>query len=225
MLFRLIPFSLLFLTFFCFMLGLYIPAGDLQRIAVFLSQSGTSNPTLIAKVRLIPWLCFLSGFEFALLAVWAYFHQKQAEGIFSGCWNPCSIKDTAWNGLLVLYGLVALLSLNFYAVNLTTRLLSPQRGSTCISSRVPKDYQAICSAILNETPPSARILIRTNRDEKYILNYDIYPRRLYFYPDKSMPVAGVPAEWFRKYQIDWILEIPMAEPMTFSLQRCQERSQ
>ncbi len=225
MLSRLIPLILLLLTILCLLSGFYLSAGELQRIAAFLSQSGTSNPTLMAKVRLIPWLGFLSGFEFALLAALTYFHRKQTERIFSNCWKARSIKDTAWNGLLVLYGLVALLSLNFCAVNLTTRLLSPQRDSTYISSHGPKDYAAICSAILNETPPSARILIRTNRDEKYILNYDLYPRRLYFYPDKSVPVAGIPAEWLRKYRIEWILEIPMAEPMTFSLQRCQGRTQ
>jgi hypothetical protein len=221
---RLFLIILLILTILCFSSAFFLSEDELRRIATFLSQSGAPNPILLAKVRQIPWLCFLSGFEFALLAALTYFKRKQSERIFSDCWKTCSIKEAAWNGLLVLYGLVALLSLNFYAVQLTSRVLIPHNDSTCISSHGPKDYEAICSAIVAETPPSARILIRTDRDEKYILNYDLHPRRFYFYPDRSLPLAGIPAEWLRKYRIDWILEIPMAEPMTFSLRRCRERS-
>jgi hypothetical protein len=220
MLYRSIPLICLLLTILCILSGYFFSAGELQWIATFLSQSGSSNPTLMAKVRLIPWLCFLCGCEFGLLAALTFSRRKQMERLFSDSWKACSLKEATWIGLLALYGLVALLSLNFYAVQLTTRFFISHEDSKYQSSHGPLEYAAIYSAILKETPLSARILIRTDRDEKYILNYDLHPRRFYYYPDRSMPLADIPAKWLQKYKIDWMLEIPTTEPMTFSLQRC-----
>jgi hypothetical protein len=49
------------------------------------------------------------------------------------------------------------------------------------------------------------------------MNYELYPRKFYFYPDRALPLSAVPAEWMAQKRIDWTLDISDSEPIRFSL--------
>jgi len=49
------------------------------------------------------------------------------------------------------------------------------------------------------------------------LNYDLYPRRFYFYPDPERHAAEIPEEWQERCHISWILEIDDRDPRKFLL--------
>jgi hypothetical protein len=221
---RAISLTLLLLAMLFLIIGLFLSEEQLQQLATLLSQSGSLNPTLMAKVQLFPRLCVLSSIEVSLLAMFIFYRRNRMEKIVSDYRTTCSARQILWFGLFALYGLLAFISLNFYAVSLTMRFSSMPMYSSGNTLRGPAEYEAICSAIRAQTPSSARILIQTARDEKYLLNYDLYPRRFYFYPDHSVPVAGIPDDWLRKYQIGWILEIPATDPLTLLLRRCPGNS-
>jgi len=135
------------------------------------------------------------------------------------------MQSTSLMLLLVLSSTVSLLSLNFEAVHLAYRLRQRAGKSQAENAAVSfGDEYGVIKAVREQTPESAAIFVRTARPLQFLLAYELYPRQFYSYPQRSYPPEWIPASWFVKHRIQWILEISDSNPMQFSLRPRQEGS-
>jgi hypothetical protein len=74
-------------------------------------------------------------------------------------------------------------------------------------------------SVRETTPETAALLIKTQRPLQFLLNYELYPRKFYFYPERGTSVSSIPQAWLDQRRIGWILEISDTEPLQFKLAR------
>ena len=113
---------------------------------------------------------------------------------------------------------IAILSLNFGAISLVNRLKVNMGRSAAelIAADFGDDYRIVRS-VRETTPETAALLIKTQRPLQFLLNYELYPRRFYFYPERHVPISSIPQAWLDQRHIGWILEISDTEPLQFKL--------
>lgn len=206
---------------FCFAGGILVAAGwslsgrDLAALAPIVGQAGTPNPPLLRKLQLVPTLLAVTGVQclmFAAIGIFLSRRDSRAGPNMRGNY-PLGLRL-----LVAAWAAVAVLSVNFGAISLANRLKQSQSLSAAerTAADLGDDYQ-IVRDVRASTPETAVILIRTGRPLQFLLNYDLYPRKFYFYSDRDLPIASIPESWMNRRHIDWTLEISDGEPLQFKL--------
>ena len=114
--------------------------------------------------------------------------------------------------------MTGLLALNFGWVSLSTRLVTYGLDRESQVAADLGERYAIVKAVRDQTPENACIAIRTREPIKYLLNYELFPRRFFVYSDPERGLSEVPPEWLQEHSIAWILEIRDGSPGEFILQ-------
>ena len=197
--------------------GFALSGDDMAWLAALVGQSGSPNPRLLEKLRLVSLLSIVTGVELLLLAISLMFVRRRT---LSWADRALWVGSPPFGVCLLLGGWVAiaLLSLNFGAISLVNRSKDGQglTAAELLASDFGDDY-GVVRAVRDTTPESAAILIKTQRPLQFLLNYELYPRRFFFYPDRGIPVSSVPEAWLDQRHIGWTLEISDSEPLHFNL--------
>ncbi len=213
---RLIPFLSSVVALLVILLGVVLLNRDLNWLARFLTQAGAPNATNLEKIRLLPLTLVLTGSEAFLLSLLGIAYHRRIFTFVSSAKIGLNKRQQVVLLLLCLYGITAVMALNFSAIIFGESLGAPQLRDEAFSGALPEEY-AVFEALQRRTPVETSILIRTRRDLKYLLNYHLYPRRFYFYPNAQTQTSQIPDEWMRKHRIEWTLEISDNAPLRFTL--------
>jgi len=208
----------LFLGTLAVLAGFGLQDRHLHYLVGILSQSGIPNPKNLEKLRLVPATLKMAGIEAVLTASLILLFQQELSEKLGHLANKLSSRQSLFLGLLSGYFVIAVLMLNFGTVELIRRFQTTghMRNEEIVESDYGEDHLLV-RTLKSRTPEDANILIRTNHDIKYLLNYDLYPRRFYFYPDLEKQAAEIPEEWQERYHISWILEVDDRDPRKFLL--------
>ena len=115
--------------------------------------------------------------------------------------------------------LIGLLALTFGWVSLSSRLATYGfHREAQVASDLGKQY-VILKSVRERTPENACIAIRSREPIKYLLNYELFPRRFFLYLDPETRLTEVPAEWLQQHSISWTLEIGDGSPTDYVLQQ------
>ena len=198
--------------------GVALSGSDMAWLAVLVGQAGSPNPRLLEKLRLVPMLIVVSGAECLLLAVSFWFMRKRGAASWA---DRLPLLGSQQFGILLLLGgwtLIAVLSLDFGVISLVNRL-EQNRGLSAaelIAADFGENYRVVRS-VRETTPETAALLIKTERPLRFLLNYELYPRKFYFYPERAASVSSIPQAWLDQRRIGWILEISDTDPLQFKL--------
>jgi hypothetical protein len=217
---RFIPLSALILGISCLLLGLGLQHSDPAWMAQFVGQTGVPNPKLLEKVRLMPWVLTVTSVEALCLSLVSFLDRRRTREYLTRLESNLRAKQKWMVLCLSLHGLIGVMALNFGSVSLWQRMVT--RGFRTNEELVAADFgehHAVIEAVREQTPQTACILIRTQHPIKYLLNYHLFPRRLFIYPDPHKSVSDVSVEWLQEHAIDWTLEIDDGDPTQFELRR------
>ena len=198
--------------------GLALAGSDMAWLAALVGQAGSPNPRLLEKLRFVPMLTVVAGAELLLVAVSLWFLHRRT----SPSWMDCvpRLRSPQFVVWLLLGGwiTIAVLSLNFGVISLVNRLKQTRGLSAAelIAADFGDDYR-IVRTVRETTPETAALLIKTQRPLQFLLNYELYPRKFYFYPERATSVSSIPQAWLDQRRIGWILEISDSEPLQFRL--------
>ena len=194
--------------------GFALSGKDMAWLAALVGQSGSPNPRLLEKLHLVPLLSLVTGAELLLLSISLTFVRRRAALFWADLAPQLGSPHFAVWLLLGGWTAIALVSLNFGAISLLHR--QGVAAAELLASDFGDDY-AVVRAVRERTPESAGILIKTQRPLQFLLNYDLYPRRFYFYPDRGIPISSIPQAWLDQRHIGWTLEISDTESLHFNL--------
>ena len=187
-------------------------------LAALVGQAGSPNPRLLEKLRLVPMLIMVTGAELLVVAVslW-FFHRRTSASWADGVSRLESPQFGVWF-LVCGWIAIAILSLNFGAISLVNRLkVNMGRSAAELIAADFRDDYRIVRSVRETTPETAALLIKTQRPLQFLLNYELYPRKFYFYPERGRSVSSIPQAWLDQRRIGWILEISDTEPLEFKL--------
>jgi hypothetical protein len=198
--------------------GVALSGNDMAWLSVLVGQTGSPNPRLLEKLRLVPMLIVVTGAQCLLLAVSLWLLRKRTAASWAD--RVPEVRSTQFGVWLLLcaWTAIAVLSLNFGAITLVNRL-KQNRGRSAvelIAADFGDDYRLVRS-VRETTPETAALLIKTQRPLQFLLNYELYPRKFYFYPERGTSVSSIPQAWLDQRRIGWILEISDTEPLQFKL--------
>jgi hypothetical protein len=213
---RLIPIFSSAVGLLVVLLGVQLLNQNLNWLAGYLTQAGVPNPANLEKIRLLPLTLVLTGGETLFLSLLGTAYHKRFSTYLSAAKAKLNKKQRFLLLLLCLYGITTLLALNFSALTLEESLRARHLRDPALAEALREEY-AVFDALERQTPVEASILIRTRRELKYLLNYDLYPRRFYFYPNDQTEISQIPDEWMCKHRIEWTLEISDNGPLRFAL--------
>jgi len=198
--------------------GLALHEPQLVGLAGILSQSGTPNPRNIEKLRLLPPTLLLAGAQAVLLALLDIICRQPISRMVLALFVSLSGKHRAAFLFGAGYLVIAVLTLDFGSMSLVKRFcVNAGLGNQAIVAKdYGKDY-VLVRTLQQKTPETAHIFIRTRNDIKYLLNYDLYPRRFYFYPEAEAEIGNIPPEWWDRHRIGWVLDIDDQDPSRFIL--------
>lgn len=198
--------------------GFALSGNDMAWLAALVGQAGSPNPRLVEKLRLVPVLSVVTGAEVLLLAgSLCFFQGRLALPLADRVPRLASPPFGVW---LLLGGWTAItvLSLNFGAISLVSRLKQSQ--SLSAAELIAADFgddDRVVRALRETTPETAVILIKTDRPLQFLLNYELYPRKFYFYPERHLPISSIPEAWMDQRRIGWTLEISDTGPLHFEV--------
>ncbi|HEX2522706.1 MAG TPA: hypothetical protein VHP35_11325 [Terriglobia bacterium] len=203
----LLPAACLLFGIACFLAAFGLRHADLSWLAQFLGQAGTSNPKILEKIQLIPAVLLVTAVEAVGVGI-LFLRQRRRVENYLRCvgisLTPRQWCGSFWLGTVVLIGL---LTLNFGWVSLWRRLATYGfHREVQVAADLGEQY-AIVKSVRERTPENACIAIRSQEPIKYLLNYELFPRRFFLYSDPETRLSEVPAEWFQKHSIGWTLEI------------------
>jgi hypothetical protein len=198
--------------------GVALSGSDIAWLAVLVGQAGSPNPRLLEKLRLVPMLTVVSGAECLLLAVSLWFLRKRTAASWEDRFPRLGSPQFGVWLLLGGWTAIAVLSLNFEAITLANRL-KQNRGLSAADVIAADfgDHYGIVRSVRERTPDTAALLIKTQRPLQFLLNYELYPRKFYFYSERHISVSSIPQDWLDQRGIGWILEISDTEPLQFKL--------
>jgi len=195
-------------------IGCFLHNSDLSLLATFLGQAGTPNPRLLEKLRLIPILLIVTGVQYLLLGGIGTLRWRSLAS--SSCKAADLIAPQLVLWLVVGWAAISTLTLNFGGISLLNRFAQSVSPSEQVALDFGADYQVV-RAVRETTAESDAILIKTGRPLQFLLNYELYPRKFYFYSDRSLPISSIPEEWMNRRHICWTLEISDSVPLEFKL--------
>jgi len=201
-----------------FAAGFALSGKDMVWLAALVGQTGSANSRLLEKLRLVPMLTVVTGAELLLLAVSLWFLRRQSSPSWADRIPRLGCGQFGVWLLLCAWTVIAVLSLNFGAISLVNRLKQNWGRSAVelIAADFGDDYRIVRS-VRETTPETAALLIQTERPLQFLLNYELYPRRFYFYPERHISISSIPQAWLDQRRIGWILEISDTEPVQFKL--------
>ena len=208
--------------FFFLGMGVFLLEKDLSPMAAFFSQTGSINPEILGRTNHLPLIFVLTGIEMAALGIAGW--RVQRRRLKSIDKNPTAKHPIQiFMALLIsLYFLCGGLTLNYSAISIGMHLWHPQSSA----EKIKQDFgeaSDLYEAIRNKVPEDASIFIQTQRPLKYLLNYHLYPRKFYVYPDTLLDPSMISAEWMNSHHIDWILVIPNEEPLRYVLRKRKDK--
>ena len=215
---QLLPAACLLFGLACSLGALGLRHADLSWLARFVGQAGTPNPKILEKIQLIPAVLMVTAVEALGIGILSLRHRLRVQDYLrcvGKSLTPRQCGAAVWLGGFLLIGLLAL---NFGWVSLSRRLAAygfdrePQ-----VAADLGEQY-AIVKAVRERTPENACIAIRTREPIKFLLNYELFPRRFFVYSDPERRLSEVPGEWLQKHSIRWTLEIRDGSPGEFVLQ-------
>jgi len=204
-----------------FLGGVLFLRKDLSSMAGLFSQTGSGNPKIALRINLLPLVLMLTGIELLVLGYSGRRLQILLRPRSDGDWGPWYSKQIVMGALMGLYALIAALTLNLSAVTVGAHLWSSLNDAEIIK----EDFGAasrLIEAVRYQTPENAAILIQTQRPLKYLLNYELYPRRFYFHADPSLNTSEIPSDWMNYHHIGWILDIADDGPLRFVLSKRED---
>ncbi len=219
---RVLPLACTVAGMLCLSLGLLLARSSSAWLVGFVGQTGTPNQKILEKVRLVPFVLTVTGVEFlgfGCLSL-AGLRRERQRPVLSKL--NLATKQHWMIVLLSAYLFIGLLALNFGSVTLWQRMLSARSSNNegRVAADFGEDYD-VFRTIQELTPAEACILIKTRDPIKYLLNYHLFPRRFFFYPDPNVAIAKVPMDWLRRHAIGWTLEIKEGDPRHFALRRAE----
>jgi hypothetical protein len=193
-------------------------------LARFLSQTGVPDPRNLDKLRLMSPTLKLAGIETFFLVGLVLYRWKALTQCTWEHSKDLTVRRTFFLLLLMGYLGITLLMMNFGTLILTRRIINTHHLSNqeIVAMDYGKDY-ILLQTLRDRTPEDACILIQTRNDIKYLLNYDLYPRRFFFFHDSGSLLAEIPEDWMDEHQISWILEVDDHDPTRFILMKRQRR--
>jgi len=213
------PWGLISLLGSIFLLGgILFLRKDISSMAGFFSQTGSGNPRIVGRVNELPFVLLLTGIEMIVLGYCGRQLRISLRSDSTGNQNRWGSKDNIMGVLMGLYTLIAAFTLNLSVLTVGGHLWSPLNDAEKIKNDFGEAYGVI-EAVRRQTPSDASILIKTRQPLKYLLNYELYPRRFYFHHNPSLNVSEIPSNWMNRHKIDWILYIADDEPLRFSLSK------
>jgi hypothetical protein len=214
----LLPAACLLFGIVCFFLAFGLWHADLGWLARFLGQAGTSNPKILAKIQLIPAVLLVTAVEALGAGILSLRQRRRAVNYLRCVATSLTTRQwyaSCWLGAVLLMGLLAL---NFGWVSLSSRLATYGfHREAQVASDLGEQY-AIVQSVRDRTPENACIAIRSQEPIKYLLNYELFPRRFFLYSDPQTRLSEVPEEWLQKHSIGWTLEIRDGSSAGFVLQ-------
>ena len=213
---QLLPAACLLFGFACFFAAIGLWHADLGWLALFLGQSGTPNPKILEKIQLLV-VFMVTAVEALGVGILSVRHRRVRD--YLRCLGRSLTTRQCWAAVwLGAFLLIGLLALNFGWVSWSRRVAAYgfDRESQ-VAADLGEQY-AIVKAVRERTPENACIAIRTREPIKYLLNYELFPRRLFVYSDPERRLSEVPVEWLQKHSIRWTLEIRDGAPGEFVLQ-------
>lgn len=215
---QLLPAACLLFGLVCFFAAFGLWRADLGGLARFLGQAGTPNPNILEKIQLIPTVLIVTAAEALGIGLLSLRHGRRVQDYLRCVGMSLTTRQwyaSFWLGAVLLIGL---LTLNFGWVSWSRRMAvyGFDRESQ-VAADLGEQY-AIVKAVRERTPESACIAIRTREPIKYLLNYELFPRRFFLYSDPERRLTEVPPEWLQEHSIRWTLEIRDGSPEEFVLQ-------
>ena len=214
----LLPTACLLFGIVCFSAAFRLWHADLGWLARFLGQAGTSNPKILEKIQHIPAVLLVTAAEAVGVGILSLCQRRRVDNYLRCVGTSLTTRQwyaSFWLGAVLLIGLLAL---NFGWVSLSSRLatygfhreaqVASDLGEQCV----------IVKSVRERTHENACIAIRSREPIKYLLNYELFPRRFFLYSDPETRLSEVPAEWLQKHSIGWTLEIGDGSPTRFVLQ-------
>ena len=216
---HLLPVACLLFGFACFISAVTLWRTDLSWLAPFLGQAGTANPKILEKIQQIPAVLAVTGVEAMGVGLLCLFQRRRLRDYLSCVEARLTARQSAaamWvGGSLV----IALLAVNFGWVNLTQRVIRYGFNRESQMAANWGEWYGLIKALRERTPEDACIAIRTRDPIKFLLNYELFPRRFFVYPNPDMSLSKLPGEWLQKYSIRWTLEVQDNLPSEFVLRR------
>jgi hypothetical protein len=218
---RFLPLTCLILGISLLILGLQLAHSDVAWLARLVGQAGSLNPRILEKARLMPAVLVVTGLEGVCFGFLLLPYRRRIQQYFELLERNIEWKQK-WVVLLFSgYGLIGLMGLNFGTVTLAQRVASLGFSDEELVAADFGEQYAVIKALKEQTPETARILIKTRDPIKYLLNYHLFPRRFFIFPDPGTSLAAVPLKWLQKHAINWTLEIRDDNPRQFVLVRLQ----
>ena len=214
---QLLPAACLLFGIACSLGALSLRHADLGWLARFVGQAGTANPKILEKIQLIPAVLMVTGVEALGIGILSLRHRLRLQNYLRCVGKslaPRQCGAAVWLGASLLIGLLAL---NFGWVSLSRRLAAYGFDRESLVAADLGEQYAIVKAVRERTPENACIAIRTRQPIKFLLNYELFPRRFFVYPDPDTKLADVPAEWLQEHSIRWTLEIQDGSSGEFDL--------
>jgi hypothetical protein len=215
---RLLPAVSLIVSSVCLIGASRLADSDLSFLVQYLGQAGTLNPKILDKVRLIPTVLLITAAEALGISLVTLRYARIIQQGFEPAWKKLKMRQQAVVLLLVVHGLIGAQALNFGCVSLYRQLSVFGLNRQAQIAADFGEYESVFRAIKEQTPENARIAIRTQDPVKYLLNYELFSRRFFVYPDPTTALSEVPLEWFERHAIHWTLEINESKPGEFVLQ-------
>jgi hypothetical protein len=217
--FRLLPVTTLILGISFLILGLQLAHSDVAWLAPLVGQAGSLNPKILEKTRLMPAVLTVTGLESLCFSLLLLPYRRRIQQYFEHSERNVEWKQKWVVLLLSGYGLIGLMGLNFGTVTLTQRMASLRFSNEELVAGDFGEHYAVIEALKEQTPQTCHILIKTRNPIKYLINYHLFPRHFFTYPDPDTNLAAVPLEWLQKHAINWTLEIQDDDPRQFVLLR------
>jgi hypothetical protein len=214
---RFLPLTSLILGISFLILGLQLAYSDVTWLARIAGQAGSLNPKILEKARLMPAILMVTALEGACFSFLSLPYRRRIQQYFELLERNFEWKQK-WAVLLFSgYGLIGLMGINFGTVALAQRVASLGFSDEELVAADFGEHHAVIEAIREQTPETARILIKTRDPIKYLLNYHLFPRHFFTYPNQETSLAAVPLKWLQKHAITWTLEIRNDDPRQFVL--------
>ena len=213
---RVIPYFLLVVGLLLVCVGYPPYEVDHSWLATHLSQTGTLNERILEKVRLVPATLAFCGAEAIVLGLFLLVSRRNVQA--QGLERRLGPGSKAVLLLMFMSLLISMMALNFGWVNLSRQFwLSMGKGSGDLAAPELSEVSSLAEILRERTPEDAGILIRTRAPIKYLLNFHLFPRRFYIYPDPNATISEIPSEWLQKHAITWTLEINDGDTTKYQL--------
>ena len=215
---QLLPAACLLFGLVCFFAAFGLWHADLGGLARFLGQAGTPNPSILEKIQLIPTVLTVTAAEALGVGLLSLRHGRRVQDYLRCVGTSLTTRQwyaSIWLGAALLIGL---LTLNFGWVSWSRRMAAYGFDRESQVAADLRERYAIVRAVRDQTPENACIAIRTREPIKYLLNYELFPRRFFVYSDPERRLAEIPPEWLQEHSIRWTREIRDGSPGEFVLQ-------